>query len=243
MASGTYAVPAGRIRPGSDPNSRRTLVAYTPHILVQWGGRLLNPILGADIWTNSVRAHWTNSGGITTMEGYLNEMSPNLKTWFIGANSGMASIATLDFVKANQINAAGHYVDPVTHVRFYPAGTVGGAAPTAPQFTSVVWSWETPIVRGKAAKGRIYPPNFTGTSPEFAGALNAQQQQNNLTSALALLAVIANRDASWITPAIYSESSGEHQDITGVRVGNVMDVQRRRKNAYVENYREASFTA
>jgi hypothetical protein len=148
----------------------------------------------------------------------------------------MYSGATLKWLKCNNIGADGKYSDDTTHVYDYPSPTPGYvASQKAPSFCSVAMAWTTDRVRPPGAWGRIYPPN-----PSYAPTgsfIQASDRALVVTAAKALLSVLRNcgGDISLI-PVIASKVNATNTEITGVRVSDVYDVQRRRKNAALVTY-------
>lgn len=230
-------------------------MAFAPHYRVSFGGTLAEGVNGDvdEIWACNINVT-PASGNTFDVEAYLDQMSPALKGWFGAGQNGLASDSTLDYVKVNQVGADGKYVDPTfTHRRDYTPGVVGGASPVNPQILSVCLSWVTGKLRGPGSHGRIYPPNMTfGTA---TGMLIPQADQDKAAAAgVKLLQTLNNASnspfrpgplASYIIgiPVVSSAINGTNTPIIACRVGNVKDVQRRRKNALRETYRTGVFLA
>src|SRR3982751_1490693 len=135
-------------------------MAYPQHALVAFGGDLP----GGEQWTCGVRVIGGNAGYLANPDNYLNDLYPLLATWMSTAGNGLRSDATLKYVKANNINSAGHYADGTTHVHTYGTPPAGGNTPWWPPFVTCSWSWTTAVSRGVASKGRIYPPVMSSTT-------------------------------------------------------------------------------
>jgi hypothetical protein len=222
-------------------------MAFSPHALLELSGQLISLSGPNEIWTMGLRVTGSNSfhaGPLEDeIEGFLDAlvdgdhgMSRSLKDWFADPTAGMSNQATLTTVKLNRIGADGKYAQPgITHVRdFTPVA--GGAAPQAPDFLSLVWTYETAKMRGRAHRGRAYPPNPTYA---FTGAqvTNALRDANAARGAafINLVREAHNNDAGFdqLSPVIASRIDGSIETITGVSSDNVYDVQRRRKNQLV----------
>lgn len=103
-------------------------------------------------------------------------------------------------------------------------------------------------MRGIASNGRIYPPislTVTAGSPR----VGASMQNSARDAGKALLSAINQPTGGTfaIAPCVVSRGAngglgaGALELITSVRVGNVVDVQRRRKNALKESYVSANW--
>jgi len=209
-------------------------MAYAPHVRVQFGGTITNAGEPNEVWSCSVNV--TPASGFQIL-AYMDEMAPELLAWFRSVNSHCASNASLDYLKVNAIGPDGKYVDPTTtNVHDYSAPNSGGEPPIWPSILTVVTSWRTELQRGPGSRGRIYLPNWTHGSASTI-VLSVTDQENYLNAGLALLDVIANTPGGHhAVPVIASNVNATNTPITRVEVGNIVDVQRRRKDAYTEVY-------
>lgn len=207
-------------------------MAYTPHVLVAFGGSWTDE--PSEMWENTVRL-LANGGGGDTLdpEAYLTAIATNLKTWFSAAGTSMSSRATLNYVKVNHIGADGTYVDKTTtHLRDYSPVVPGGATQNMAGFISLAYTWETALLRGPGHRGRIYPPN--ATAPLLTALRTTTGARDAIATAGAgLLAVLKNTPGSagtHATPIVASKVGGQVTPITGCTCDDIYDVQRRRKN-------------
>ncbi len=166
---------------------------------------------------------------------------------FFASTQYISNAVSVLWVKFNRIGSDGRYVDQVrTHVRFL-AGTSGStgiirgtSTVGVPTFLSACATTTTVRQRGPGSKGRLYLPQCT--APVESNGRYAETTTGALASQVAnFLELLGNEegtDVTAIAPAVVSNvgSPGPMERITGVRVGNVPDVQRRRKNAMVEAY-------
>lgn len=225
-------------------------MAYTPHSLVAFGGALTSSIGGDEIWECTVRGF----AGVPTAapsglplsnpEQYLSEVGPKLRTWFSSASAGIPAEVTLNYLKMNTIGADGRYSDPESHTYDFTPPQAGGygSAVGRPAFLSIALSWGTLRARGPASRGRIYLPNYSKAT--FAGSvISGGDAQSVRQSGLTLLDTLANNgsEEAQFQPCVVSKISGLYSPIKSVRVGNVYDVQRRRKNALAETYVSAAW--
>lgn len=218
-------------------------MVFPRHALVTFGGTITGTASTQDeIWQCGVRLDGDDSGFLSDPEAYLDDVGPALATWFADADSVMRGDAQLRWVKANNIAADGSYADPVTHVHDYGSPVAGGAAAgPMPAILTCCFSWTTAAARGPAHTGRIYPPVWLpAVGNEQVGESNRTAYAN---SGKALLLVLANGFADVFgQPSVVSKvGSGYKRHINGVRVGSIIDVQRRRKNALPEVYSSVAF--
>ncbi|MGN6166794.1 MAG: hypothetical protein ACTHQQ_01295 [Solirubrobacteraceae bacterium] len=229
---------------------------YYPHCLVSFGGRLGAASPNVDSWVCGVRigrnsAGTAGHGMLNDPQAFANNLQASLKAWFTTAASSVAgsermamrSDAYLDWLKVNNIKSDGTYADPTTHRYDYTsAGQGTDAEPGFPTFVTLAISWTTGISRGTAHRGRIYLP--LGFTTGAASQINSLQQKQAAGTGKALLTTIAAvQDAGvGVTPTIFAAYPGRTgiaqlgNNITGVSVGNVVDVQRRRKEQIPETY-------
>jgi hypothetical protein len=217
---------------------------YGPHCRVSFGGPLGTE---GEIWNCNVSVAQTTSGPFTPafvsdLEGYLDLIKPKLSAWWSAVGSANASDAKLAYVKANNIDPDGSYHDKgITHQRDYNPAVAGGQSRNFPQILSVALSWKTnAVTRGPGANGRIYPPNGLGSSSSMR--ISAGNQATYVAAGIALLTALTKIDAPPLIVPCIASTKGQSYAITKVRVGDVLDVQRRRKNQLAETYVSGAFT-
>jgi hypothetical protein len=224
--------------------------SYHPHTLVTFGGTLNVAQPDHEIWQCGVRVMKPGNPGapLDDHDAYLASINAGLATWFgIQDAPSIPNAARLEWVKANPIQADGTYSDDVTHLYDYPAPVPGGMQnPTVvPDILCVCLSWQTrkAIRRHQyATHGRIYPPNYGVYGQAGAMRLNAGQSAAWAARGAALLTILAGTTVPAI-PVIASGHGGEYEHITGCRVGDVYNVQRRRKSAVAEVYSGVAFSS
>lgn len=225
--------------------------------LVVIGGTLGSGV-DAEIWSCSVRGTlaFVGSGeaaNAAARTALVNQWAAALQTWFSASTSRMRSDAKLTYVKLNSIAPNGDYLYPASPVTRNLTST-GALSPVIPSVLCVATSWKTARGgRSIGVNGRIYLPN----RPNFVvdGGMRVAPADAVLIrdAGLALLGILAT-DASAptngaFTPCVVSKGVGNGvgagiaEPITGVRVGDVIDVIRNRKDALREVYTAvASFT-
>lgn len=217
-------------------------MAYRPHTLIAFGGIIPSQTSTDEIWECTIRGFAGLRGQNTNLplsnpDTYLAEVAPLLASWFAQSGSRIANVATLEYLKCNAIGADGRYSDGQSHTYDYSNLVSGATSQAVPSFLSLSYTWTTPKARGRAHLGRMYPPNFTYTLSSGAH-VSPTDTTNAALAGRAFLQTIANATSATaaLDPAVVSGLDGSFAPITGVRVGSVYDVQRRRKNQAVELY-------
>lgn len=197
----------------------------------------------------------------------MNAVATKLTAWWAtGAGSaglsfvGSRSDATLEYLKFNRIapgpnaKTPGVYADAnVTHIKNF-ANIPGMAGASVPALLTCKYSWTTDQTRGLGAFGGVYPPIAFSLNGGASQLLLVASIPNHVTYAKSLLNCFSLNNVSNATntlslsPVIASAGSvkkqlpGANYLISGVRIGTVADVQRRRKNALVETYTRGAVT-
>lgn len=140
-------------------------------------------------------------------------------------------------VKWAPIQTNGLYPPDAVSLEHFLEAPIPGTAGTGYPQIAIVLSLRTTRARGYASNGRMYIPSALpigsgGQIPE-ADAINVS---------LAAAQFISDVDAVGLgQPVVMSKvGAGVTAPITGVRVGRVMDTQRRRRNAIPEEYTAAA---
>lgn len=213
-------------------------MAYSTHTLVSFGGTI-----GADldIWSCGVRVQRPSPdfGSLEDPAGYMAEIATPLGTWYGSSDHHLADDTTLDWLKVNNIGVNGKYSDP-THPNTYDYATPveGGTSRAWSAILTLAISWRTATLRGPGSNGRIYLPVAGASASTNAGLiLSPAVVANILTAGVDLITVLRNSTGdNPADPIVASGVNATNNSITSVRVGNVVDVQRRRKNELVEVY-------
>lgn len=185
---------------------------------------------GTEIWQTGLRLIGTSEPTTAEFEAINTAVATFLATTALRFPSGFRYIG----LKWAPQTVDGRYPegsDAVEWLRPTPlAGNVSGGFPQI----AVVTSYRTARTRGYASNGRGYWPSVqvvsatTGRFPVADG--------NAIASAAAAM-VNAIGDSGAGTPAVMSAvGAGRTEPITGVRVGLVMDTQRRRRDGIAEEY-------
>jgi hypothetical protein len=219
---------------------------YPQHWLFVFGGTYSGASETGEIWQCGIRCQ-PAAGSAHTFgdeDAVLTALATPFNAWYILAAHSMRPDAKLAFLKLNEIAPDGTYADTTTtHQYDYATPAPGQGAASLPSILTLCWSWTTARQRGIASKGRIYPPTAIAVT-SGAARVTSTVQNTNLTAAKAMLDVMSRPNGVdfEIAPCVVSKGThngtgtGASEDITGVRIGDVVDVQRRRKNALVETY-------
>jgi hypothetical protein len=220
-------------------------MAYPPHVLLSWGGSLH----GVEIWSNSLRLEPNASQTLSEddLDAFLAELVPDLNAFH--SQTFFHTGSKLEYVKANRIGPDGRYLSTTTsHTLFLGTPIVGTGGDAHPAQVSCVATLMTNAQRGLANKGRLYfgglarsaftvdPANgLIPVAQRDAFALHVKNFLNNINNAPGLDAAGPGMDASVISPGAGARP-GIARKVSGVRVGRVLDTQRRRRNALPESY-------
>lgn len=215
------------------------MVNYTPHYLVAFGGDFVGET--GEGWECTLRVTEASGGDVLDPVAYLAAIKTPLSTWFAAATSKMTVESRLSWIKCNRIGPDGRYSDKAnSHRTDYATPVSGSASSAAPAFISLAYTWETGNARGRAHRGRMYPPS--GYNCSSAMQVSTTDRDAAAAAGKALLAVFANAAGSNVQtkpmPSIYSGLDATVHAITGVSVNSTYDVQRRRK-AQVKGTRSA----
>lgn len=231
-------------------------MAYTPHTLLTFGGTMGS---GGDAETWQAGIRLGMAGGapfspLADLTGYASSITGGLTAaWHTagGASAAQegfpASWAPMTWFKVANIGADGKYSgatdthggpNPVitTFANQTGVSTVGGAPP----FCTLAVSFHTDAPTKYARHGRIYAPLTVVVASGSSRASNTAVSNAAAWGGVLLTAIAkpvstgANTGA--IRPVVASRHGGEIFQITQIRVGNVIDVQRRRKKSLREAY-------
>lgn len=228
-------------------------MAYTPgpfdreSLYVQWGGSLP----GGEQWSCGVRMA---NDGVASATGnlYIEGMDTQVAVdgWIKDAVLAfhqrpatlISNVAHLEFVKFNKIGLDGKYMDPTTSVHYYPAGTTGSGTGQQPanQVTLAI-TLLTGVSRGPAHMGRFYIP-LPIAPVGNDGLISLGVADGIRDSARTFLEDLSNMPGvdSLGSPSVVvmSRKAGapRTRQVTGVKVGRVLDTQRRRRRSLPESY-------
>jgi hypothetical protein len=220
-------------------------MAYPAHYLLQYGGSLH----GTEQWSNSLRFVTDSATDIQSgqIPAALADIEADLRTFY--GTSLFHPGMKVEFAKFNKIGPLGKYVDTEqSNTRFFTAPIVGTALNGHAPQVALVASLVTAAQRGLASKGRIFLAGL-GVGPcqvePANGQISVAQRDvyeeavgtflNNLNNWPGFDSNFAGLDLSVVSPGGLS-GVGVARKVTGVRIGRVLDTQRRRRVDIDEDY-------
>jgi hypothetical protein len=234
---------------------------YTPgpylknHGYLQWGGSLP----GGEIWSCGMRFgsfggdlpgiegadNWFDGGdpGNYAEDTLLPHYETCVKDFHSRPASQISNRCQLQFVKFNLIGIDGNYMLANTFGRYFANLAGGSGYLTHPgNQVCLAVTLTTSIQRGPGSKGRFYMP-LPMVPVQADGRIDEGSADGILASARTFiedLADVPGVDApNDPSPAIMSRKAGSPtmRKIQGVRIGRVLDTQRRRRGSLSEGYR------
>lgn len=200
-----------------------------PHTYVTWFGDAFS---GAEEWQVGLRIA---AGFEPPTQQQLEALDAAFAT-LVTANVQFPGGRRYLGLKVAPQDVNGRYPDGVDAVEYLRAAPVNGAASGGYPQIALCLSFRTERTRGYASNGRMYVPSaFPIVASD--GRISAANASN---AALAGAQFVGAVNAAGIGPAAVMSTvgAGRVELITGVRVGRVMDTQRRRRNQLTEEYTE-----
>lgn len=212
---------------------------------ITWRVQILGTMMtGGEEWsTGFFMGNPGGDVGQAPTEADASAIGARWKTFFEDAGSGFSSNFKTVGVKISLVSPAGTS-DPANTAYFYYAAAISGGSGGSwfPPQIALVATLTTARVRGYGSKGRMFLPGIN--FPIDATGHMAPTEQGNIRTKLVTFLNGVNTDNSHdyvvvLNSALSAGIPGHPalvEPITGVRVGNVYDTQRRRRNALVEAY-------
>lgn len=152
----------------------------------------------------------------------------------VGANVSFPAGRRYLGLKVAPQDVNGRYPDGVDATEFLRAVPLSGAASVGYPQIALVLSLRTARSRGYASNGRMYIPS--SLSPDAGTGLITASAASNAALAGAAFIGEVNDAGAGVASVMSTVGTGRIEPITGVRVGRVMDTQRRRRNGLPETY-------
>lgn len=220
------------------------------HVLAQWGGTLP----GGEIWSNSLRLCSSSTGAAADVPTHGEMVSwcegpakDALAAFHTNGTAYIANNARLVYLKMNVVDMSGHYTDQNTVEYEWTSPPYGGSSSSAipPLQICQVVSLTTEFSRGYAHRGRFYLPLPTSLPDPATGLISAAAAMSVATAAATFVEDLADEPGldlpTGLRVCVMSRhGTGATNLVTGVEVGRVLDTQRRRRNALVEEYQHAA---
>lgn len=238
----TFAgIPSGR-----EHESETEMPYDREHGVLVWGGTLP----GGEAWTNSLRMAeteetlpFTNDTAGWDMQHFLDHYTGILQAHVADTNSFISDRCKLTFVKFNRVDVNGHYVDQTSFINSFAPVSGGRSGNVHPNQVCLTVSFGSAVTRGPASKGRLYSP-MPATVIETDGRIsvgNAQDAAARYKALVEALSDIPGIDTAAGPGAVLMSKSGtgtKTRRISSVKVGRVLDTQRRRRRNLAEAYEE-----
>jgi hypothetical protein len=198
---------------------------------------------GVEEWSTGFFLGQEGSDATVPTQAAADQIRDAWTTFFTAVNSYVSSAYRFTQVKMANIDATGHTVsDSVKYS--YPAAAVLGntGSNTHPPQCALVVTLLSDRPRGKASKGRMYLPGFAGPIMANGKADTPQVASiaTNLKTFFDSFAADADVPDQLILAAKWSGPLGvipaQNDYVETIRVGDVVDTQRRRRNGLAEVY-------
>lgn len=219
-------------------------MAYQPHIRIVANGGMP----GGERWSCSLAFSWGVQEDPPPTQAQLDACAAaGLTRWTTAVQSAgllLSSGVSLQRVDARSINTLG--ATTLLSQAAPSSAVVGAGLPVVPNQVAVVVSLRT-AAAGARGRGRFYLPTLQA-NVDTAGRLASSQRTTiaNVTSTMlnglnSDLASALDRDSVRLSVAS-GVGTGTLPPVTSMRVGDVFDTQRRRRDKIVENYESRPIT-
>lgn len=197
---------------------------------------------GQEIWSTGFFMGFEGQDAPAITETGVSDISAAWQTFFTTSTSQISNKYVYSMCKVQMMATDGKAV-PDSAVYYSPGTTVTGAAnlPSMPPQIALVATLANSLPRGLATKGRMFLPGVL-SSVDATGHIGSLDIGNIATNLQTFFGAIMN-DADTPGRAVLASLGnaaqlrpGEIRNVTQVRVGNVYDTQRRRRNALMEAY-------
>lgn len=190
----------------------------------------------------SVSLHYQEQGGgAVTEQGLLTLWAQQAATYLQGLIGGNGTLIDLagGGTKANLVTVYAYGdTGPAIASASAPCTFQGNGSAFKPPQCAVAFSLITGVP-GASRRGRIYWPAIGATIGATLRLANVQATADQAAALVEGLGAVA-AFAEPMQPVVYSPTLDVNTPIIAVRVGNVVDTQRRRRDRLVEAYSTAS---
>jgi hypothetical protein len=198
---------------------------------------------GSEIWSTGFHMGFENADAPALTEQGAADIGEAFATFFRAQTSSVSDNYSFKLCKLSMLNNDGRvmadssiYYQPLNAV----VGAVGG--PSLPPQVSLVATLANSLPRGLATKGRMFLPGINAPIDD-SGHLPALYTQDIATNLQAFFNTIFQDADTPGNPVLASvgrgplNMDGAIRNVTQIRIGNVYDTQRRRRNALQETYK------
>lgn len=207
---------------------------------------------GIEDWTTGFYVGHESADSGVPVQADADFIKARWQTFFTMSTNGVfPNNLRTEAIKITHINkATGKAYADNTVYSYYatPIEGNGSGAINMPAQCSTVLTLTSSLPRGLGAKGRMFLPQVGGQVGSSDGKMNPTIQTNvkngmqtffnGVNSDLGIRGDVILATKGRTSPA----AAGFNKQVTGIRVGDVIDTQRRRRNNLVEVYSSATIT-
>ncbi len=201
---------------------------------------------GAEEWSTGFFVGAESAGASNPTQQFADAIKSAWQTFFTSATTGVSNTVTSNQVKLSQLGTDGKTIPEDTIFSTW-ATPINGTLTTTlfpPQITLAA-TLASSLPRGLGAKGRMYLPGIC--HPLISGGIISTTNQTNIGTNLATFFNAVNTAAPVGSRVILASEGHKktntgalNKNVTSVKVGNVYDTQRRRRNGIRETYTTAN---
>lgn len=205
---------------------------------------------GAEEWSTGFYMGVTNANTLDPTQLGADYLLDEWTTLFTSATVDISGYYTLDGVRVAKLNTDGS-TDLANNYYSYPTGSVvgGGGLSAYPGQCSIVCSLRADPDRGLGAKGRMYLPGINkligsngkisvGSADDIS--LGMKTFFDNINASFDLTGSVINASKGRTLPV---PAAGVNRIVTSIKIGDVYDTQRRRRNSLTEVYSNRAIVA
>lgn len=200
--------------------------------------------IASDVWQT---ASWFRPSGTTPAlplpSAFATDVANKARDMWIALAPYTSAMVTFIGCRLDWYTAGGFHqasVDVLPTLGSIP----GTAAGNHPPQTAIVASLRS-ASPGPKYRGRMYLPLLSGTVSTTTGLFPSADATSIAGAVKAYLAAVAGLTswggAGWVPVVVSQTPTGTRADVTAVKVGNVFDTQRRRRNKLVESYSTVNY--
>lgn len=200
---------------------------------------LIKVAFGGTLFTDEIWAMGFHLALGSTPQIDPHTLQSALLGFLLDSRAGFTTAAKLTYIKANGINPlTGKYIAGDTREFVVsPAQQLGNAGEPAPAQMAVCVSLGTDLARGRSSKGRFFIPTVSRII-DASGRITTTSAQDTATSAAEMITKINALGSHKVV--VWSKIGQQAEPVTHVRVGRVMDTQRRRRSSMSEDYQRGN---
>ena len=201
---------------------------------------------GEEEWSTGFYVGNASADANTPDQTFVDAIGPLWQTLFTTAANGFNNNYKTHEIKMVQLGTDGKTVPDSQRYYTYPAPITGGyATNTNPPQIALVVTLIGVSARGLASKGRMFLPG-TGFAVDVNGRIPTASQTTLTTATKTFLTAV---NALPENNVVMLASQGRkppllgdpvNHEVISIRIGNVFDTQRRRRNALTEVYTTAT---